>query len=207
GYVETAKKVKVTAQAAGKSLAQRIPAHALVYLRNVSKAYVAVIPGAEIFVDSTFDCLEEVVNENSEEASAIVLQTLQEVQSVVNTKQEGLPAATEIVTILKKHLGELHAVGRMGSDTFGSWLEKVPGVGQKLEELRAQAESHVSEINLYDQHCADIVLKARTMAHEARQGSPGETLKQVSSFLKEKTSAWHRKESSTDGLVREESSK
>lgn len=190
GYVETAKKVKVTAQAAGKSLAQRIPAHALVYLRNVSKAYVAVIPGAEIFVDSTFDCLEEVVNGNSEEASAIVLQTLQEVQSVVNTKQEGLPAATEIVTILKKHLGELHVVGRMGSDTVGSWLEKVPGVGQKLEELRAQAESH-----------------ARTMAHEARQGSPGETLKQAFSFLKEKTSVWHRKESSTDGLVREESSK
>ncbi|KAF8070319.1 hypothetical protein FPV67DRAFT_1779711 [Lyophyllum atratum] len=138
--VETTKRTKAYVEEAKQSLSKRLPTRAAEYLRKISKAYVAGIPGAEILVDSAFDSLEEVAEANSEEANAMANKTLEEIQRIVDNNKEGPQAALELMAVLRQRLGELQAYG---TRVRAPLLNKVPAakekLGEGLEELRALA--------------------------------------------------------------------
>lgn len=79
------------------------PNEAIQYLRNISKTYVAIIPGAGKYVDKTFDELDELSQSHGQEVQEIVSKAASEVQETIEVRSgfslEGflIPLETRVI--------------------------------------------------------------------------------------------------------------
>lgn len=83
--VDSARSVKSGVVSAKNQLVEKTPSpnEAITYLRNISKSYVALVPGASKYVDKTFDSLDELSQTHGEEVNAIVSKAVSELQDTI----------------------------------------------------------------------------------------------------------------------------
>jgi len=118
---------------------------ALAYLRNAAKSYVAIVPGAGIFVDSAFDSVDEVFDAHQEEASAITQRAYDEIRAITRRNDDSLETSVKVTDVLRRYLVDLHGLGmKAGGSVVNPMWEKYPGAKEKLDgafdELRRLAE-------------------------------------------------------------------
>lgn len=146
--VDAAQRAKFFLQETKQSLLDKKNSNkALLYLRKVAKSYVAIVPGADMFVDQAFDSVDEIVDAHAEEATAITNSAYAEIQDIMKNggEEQSLAKAIRVMDVLKRRLGEIQALGvKVGGDTLGPLLEKFPEVrgkiGAELEELQNLAK-------------------------------------------------------------------
>ncbi|EIN11727.1 hypothetical protein PUNSTDRAFT_50612 [Punctularia strigosozonata HHB-11173 SS5] len=130
------------------------PSKALQKLRQVAHSYVALIPGAAAYVDSTFDVFDQVAETHGDEADRIASEAYAEIEKVI--KEKGGPtnvdaaAAWKIVDVLRRKMAELGELAKSaGQSAIGPILDKHPELRDKIgggyEQLRALAESQGGE--------------------------------------------------------------
>ncbi|KAG6820523.1 hypothetical protein H0H93_015996 [Arthromyces matolae] len=133
--VDATRRVKAYAENAKADLTGKVQEHILQALRRTSKAYVSVVPGADILVDVAFDSLGDVLETHRAEVDRIGAQALVEIQKAVEGTKDGMQAALEVMGILKTRLYEIQNLGGKGArDPLGPMFEKVPGEIQALAD-------------------------------------------------------------------------
>lgn len=130
------------------------PSKALQKLRQVAHSYVALIPGAEAWVDSTFDVFDKVAETHGDEADRIASEAYAEIEKVIKDKggatNVDAGAAWKIVDVLRRKMAELGELAKgAGQTAIGPILDKHPEVRDKIgggyDQLRSLAESHGGE--------------------------------------------------------------
>ena len=80
-------------------------------LLQEAKTYIAVLPNADVVVDSVFSSVKDVVDSRAEEANIIAAQASQEIQDIVQRGDKGsVVGALKIVGVLKRCAGQLLAL-------------------------------------------------------------------------------------------------
>lgn len=133
--VQTSKDVKAYLQstrdsvvAKAKETAQN-PSQALAYLRSVAKSYAGVIPGAQGYVDKTFDELDALHDEHGSEMDKILSETTGELHRVASEGGADTKTATQVYEVLSSSIKKLQELGKKaGSDM----LERNPAIKEKL---------------------------------------------------------------------------
>jgi hypothetical protein len=135
--VDAAKRFRVYFDKSGLSLADGNKAStnvALAYLRKAAKSYMAVVPGAALYVDSAFDSLDEIFEAHEVEASIITQRAFNEIQAITRKGGDSLQTAGEVAAVLKKYLIDLHGLGtKAGGDVVNAMGQKYPGAKEKLD--------------------------------------------------------------------------
>ncbi|KAI0655905.1 hypothetical protein C8Q70DRAFT_1016263 [Cubamyces menziesii] len=139
--------------------APKSPNEALDYLRDVSRSYLVVIPGARPHVDAVFDTIDQLRDTHGEEVNRIVSDGYEEVRVVVKDSESALDVATamKVFDVLRKRSAQLQELGeKAGKDAFGSLSQKYPQISEKLgggyDELKRLAEAKGPEAKkLYDE--------------------------------------------------------
>jgi hypothetical protein len=119
---------------------------AFAYLRKAAKSYVAIVPGAESYVDSMFDSVDEVFDAHQEEASVITQRAYDEIQTITRQNNDSLQTAVDVMGVLKKYLIDLHGLGmKAGENVLSPMWDRYPAAKEKLDgafdELRRRAEN------------------------------------------------------------------
>ena len=133
-------------QKSGQSLKGKASGNAaLAYLRNAAKSYVVIVPGAESYVDSAFDSVDEVFDAHQEEASVITQRAYNEVRAITQQKGDSRQTAVNVMTVLKRYLIDLHELGmKAGGDAISPMWNKYPATKEKLDgafdEMKRLAE-------------------------------------------------------------------
>jgi hypothetical protein len=104
-------------------------AQILLVLRDLTKLYVAPIPGASGLVDLAFNEIEKVVDAHKDEARAILITTFNEVKAAVKARgEDSKGAGWDILAILRDRLGQIQALASAASqDKIGPLFERIPG--------------------------------------------------------------------------------
>lgn len=114
-----------------------------------------MIPGAGSYVDTTFDSLDKIVAEHSEEATDITQKAYDDIQKIVNENsgknggdltKTGPDVAFKVLEVLRKSTAELYELGKKaGGHAVDEVLEKNPQLKEKLgggyEQLKSLVES------------------------------------------------------------------
>ncbi|KAG5722997.1 hypothetical protein E4T56_gene16682 [Termitomyces sp. T112] len=125
--VENLKTSNCVAEDVKKGFAKNFEGGVMESLRKTVKAYVAVVPGAEILIDTAFDSLGDIVGQHREEVDLIVTKALEEVQRLARNGTDGIQTALAMMDILKVHLSEIQALGAKTRNTVEPLLERAQG--------------------------------------------------------------------------------
>lgn len=130
------------------------PNQLLQYLRNIARSYIAVVPGMNSYVDTTFDALEKIAQEHYDEASKITQGAYDDIQKIVqesnnkngDLKDVGPAAAFKVLEVLRRRTEELYALGKKaGGSALNEVMESNPQlrevIGSGYEQLRELVES------------------------------------------------------------------
>lgn len=172
--VDASKAASTYYQQAKAKVAEKAPnnaTEALNYLRDISRSYLGIIPGARQHVDAAFDVIDDLHEEHGEEVDKIVSGGYDEIRAIVKDKRSGadFETAMKIFDVLRRRSAELEELGkRAGKDAFGSLAEKYPQVAQKLggsyDELRSLAKAQGPEAKkLYDETRQQVRSKHRSV--------------------------------------------
>ncbi|KAF5345811.1 hypothetical protein D9756_010874 [Leucocoprinus leucothites] len=118
------------ASAEGRASAQpETNAQITAALRQIVKAHVAAIPGANLVVDIAFNEIDKFLYTKKDDVHVILISTLKDVQEAVNRAGEDTKAAAwSILAILRKKLAEIQVTASAaGQDTIGPIFERLPG--------------------------------------------------------------------------------
>ena len=131
-------------QARDRLATDKIPSHALNYLREAAKAYVAYIPGAGFLVDRTFDRLDETVDAHAEEANAIIGQAYTDIVQIVQQggNRHETFSVLEILSVCRRLVKELGALGLKAGQPLAERLE----LDKKMAAVSASASSLVETV-------------------------------------------------------------
>lgn len=118
------------------------PNEALSYLRGVARSYASAIPGAQSYVDTTFESLEELSETHGEKMTEIVNKARDELLNIVQKGGADIQTASAVYDVLRRTVKELQELSlQMGGD----FLEKHPKlkerVGGGYTELKKLAET------------------------------------------------------------------
>ncbi|KAG6920100.1 hypothetical protein DXG01_010168 [Tephrocybe rancida] len=144
--IDTSRRFKIYAEDANKGVSIRFRGHVLELLRKTAKAYLAVIPGAEIFVDTAFDSLGDVLEKHGPEVERIAAKALDEIRKIAGDTENGLQAALKIMEVLRVRLVEIQALTKKIGDDLAPVAERAPEEIQLLaERLGPEAKRVVDE--------------------------------------------------------------
>ncbi|KAL4252629.1 hypothetical protein ABKN59_005293 [Abortiporus biennis] len=160
--VEASKAVKAYYDQTKQTLKDKSPkstSEALAFLRNITKSYAGVVPGAQGYVDSTFDTLEELHETHGDEVNKILNKTYTDIQAIIEDEKSGMDVetATRISGVLKTTVSELQKISKdVGKDAFSALEGKYPQLAEKLgtgyRELKQMAEKSGPEAKkLYEE--------------------------------------------------------
>ncbi|KZT08410.1 uncharacterized protein LAESUDRAFT_723926 [Laetiporus sulphureus 93-53] len=148
--VDATKAARAYYQQTKRTIAEKAPKNPneiIQFLRQTTKSYTGIIPGASSYVDSTFDALDELHETHGPEVNRILQQGYDEIKSILREKNAGMNPETsmKVMSVLSQRIGELEELGKKaGQDTFKALSDRYPEVGEKLgggyEELRRMAE-------------------------------------------------------------------
>ncbi|KAF8309267.1 hypothetical protein DL93DRAFT_2158473 [Clavulina sp. PMI_390] len=145
--VNSARSVKDSFVSAKDSFVNSTPApnEAIQYLRDFTKRYVAIIPGASGYVDKTFDELDKLSQSHGPEVQKLVEDTTRELKDAVQGGQVDLPTAQKVVSILTKRGEQLtQLAAKASSGSIQKLLDEHPEVKEKLgkgwDDLKNLAE-------------------------------------------------------------------
>jgi hypothetical protein len=149
-YVEMGRNAKeMMLKMTARSVTERARRRPIEALKNISKSFVAVIPGTSYLIDVMFDRLDESIDVHSEEVNAIAVGALDEINSVIGeTGSSGYrdsKTALKVFDILKRTIGKLSDVSlRVGGHALEPLMDKYPVVQEKIgdsyEQMRALSE-------------------------------------------------------------------
>ncbi|TFK44541.1 hypothetical protein BDQ12DRAFT_717682 [Crucibulum laeve] len=114
----------------------------LVYLRQASKAYVSILPGAGIYVDKVFDSVDQVVAAHSDETREIAIDTFNQIQAIIQEHDKSsLQTAFKVMSVLKKQAPRLQALSaKVGGDALTPIIERYPGWKENVTAGVAQLQ-------------------------------------------------------------------
>ncbi|KAG6862329.1 hypothetical protein C0995_016027 [Termitomyces sp. Mi166 len=136
--VETSKRVRNYAEEAKKGFAENFRGRVIELLRKTAKAYVAVVPGAEVLVDTAFDSLEGVIKQHREEVDRIAAKALEEIQKLVENGMNGIQTALAVLDILRIRLGTPSVLRTI--EEKAAWLRRPSGGGVTSSTPETQNE-------------------------------------------------------------------
>lgn len=102
---------------------------ALAYLRSVAKSYAGVIPGAQGYVDKTFDELDVLHDEHGPEMDKILSEATGELQRVASEGGADTKTATRVYEVLSNSIKKMQDLGKKASSDL---LERNPAIKEKL---------------------------------------------------------------------------
>lgn len=118
------------------------PNEALNYLRGVARSYASAIPGAQSYIDTTFDSLEELSETHGEKMTEIVSKARDELANIVQKGGADVQTAASVYDVLRRTVKELQ---ELGLQVGGDFLEKHPKVKERIgggyAELKKLAET------------------------------------------------------------------
>jgi len=127
--VQTSKEVKAYLQSTKDSVvdktreAAKNPGQTLEALKGIVKSYVAFIPGSTVYVDSTFEQLEEIRESHGDEANKILQEITDDMSKAVSGGKADMTTASKVFESMRKGLLKLQELGKkVGGDA----LEKNP---------------------------------------------------------------------------------
>ncbi len=133
--VDSAKSVHQSVKSAKDAVFEKAPApnEVITYLRNITKSYAVLIPGASRYIDASFDAIDELHQTHKEEVEAIVNKTYNEIKKTVQGGGMDTKTAAQIFSILKTQSTELGELAKkVGGDIIGPVLDKHPELKEKL---------------------------------------------------------------------------
>lgn len=125
-----------------ENLTKEAQGHALQYLREAAKVYVATIPFAGLLVDKAFDAMGDLVLPHSEEATAIIWRAYDDISAIIQEKgnEHRTDGAWRIISVTRRLLKELTALGFKAGQP----------ISDKLELERRAADARVRASTTYD---------------------------------------------------------
>lgn len=147
--VSTSQSVQASVKSAKDRLLQQAPEspnQAIEYLRSVSKSYIAIIPGAGYYVDSTFDTIDELSKTHGDEVNEIVKGAIDDLKAIGKKGGADIETASKVLDVLRRRGEQLAKLAaQAGEDVLGPILEKHPEVKEKIgggwEQLSELAKS------------------------------------------------------------------
>ncbi|KZO94291.1 hypothetical protein CALVIDRAFT_484378, partial [Calocera viscosa TUFC12733] len=138
--IATAKRLRDGAVQAKDKAFEKVPStnEALNYLRQTARAYAVLIPGGTVYVDTTFDNLEEARRTHGQEVDGIVKAAYEEIKRIVDAGGADFDTAQKVARVLSRRGKELAEVAKKAS---GDLLDKYPGARDKLGAAYAQLET------------------------------------------------------------------
>ncbi|KAH7100201.1 hypothetical protein BKA62DRAFT_707096 [Auriculariales sp. MPI-PUGE-AT-0066] len=186
GYVNAANKAqkyaKQTKDNITSAVANAKPADALGSLRSVVKSYSGFIPGADSYVDATFDDLQRIVDNHGDKATDIVTKAYNEARDVVSKGQLDADTATKLASVLSKRFRELQELGvKAGEDVLDAHPEVKEKLGGGYDQLKKLANEKGPEAKKAFEEVQSQVKDI------LKNGPTPENLDKIRKLLQEKT--------------------
>ena len=145
--VQASKEVKAYLQSTKDAVVQKAkesannPSAALEHLRSITRSYVAFIPGASGYVDTTFDQLNELRESHGDEVDSVVKEITSDISRIASEGSADFATAAKVYDVLRNGVSKLQ---ELGAKVGGDLLEKNPQVKEKLgagyDQLKSLAE-------------------------------------------------------------------
>jgi hypothetical protein len=122
------------------------PNQAIQWLRQTANSYTGFIPGAQQYVDTTFDELDKISKDHNDEVNKIVQNTYNELKDITQKQGasvEGIVRAWQVVQSAAKEIGSL--AGDVGKDIINRHPEVKEKFGGRFDELRRMGDQYGPE--------------------------------------------------------------
>ncbi|KAL2815254.1 hypothetical protein BDW59DRAFT_177694 [Aspergillus cavernicola] len=144
------------------------PDKALQWLRDTTKSYAALIPGARGPIDTAFDDLDKIKEKHGAEFDAIVRDAYGEMKDLSQKGGANVDTALQALHILQKHLNRLLD---LSGDAAGDILDNHPKlrekVGGSFDQLKAMGDAYgpqaKEEVNQTWEQITGIVKRGASM--------------------------------------------
>lgn len=129
--VQTANQTEAYFKEAKKKVAQKTPEpdEAFGWLRDTAKSYASFIPGAKGYVDTAFDDLEHIRQNQGKEFDEIIRDVYNELRDVSKKGGFDVDTAFKVRDVLEKHVKRLY---ELAGDSAGDILDNHPELRTKV---------------------------------------------------------------------------
>ncbi|KAL5387126.1 hypothetical protein DPSP01_003736 [Paraphaeosphaeria sporulosa] len=122
------------------------PNEALDWLRDASKSYAVLIPGASGYIDTAFKDLDDIRSKHGDEVDNIVREAYSELQGVAKNGDISILTAKRAWDIIVKHLGR---IGDLAGDSAQQIMDNHPQlkekVGGNIDKLKEYGDKYGPE--------------------------------------------------------------
>jgi len=174
--VQTSKEVKAYLQSTRDSVVEKTrqaaknPSQALDALKGIVKSYTAFIPGSSIYVDSTFEQLEDLKEAHGDEANKVLQEITDEMSKAVSDGKADATTAAKVFDSMRKGIIKLQDLGKkVGGDA----LEKNPKAKEMLSGGFGQLMNLAGKGDQEARKAFDAI-NERLQAIEKFQGNSGQ---------------------------------
>ena len=122
------------------------PNEAVQWLRQTASGYAGLIPGAQQYVDGTFDELDKISRDHKDEVNKIVQGTYKDLSSVAKSEGASIAGVMQAWQILQSAAAE---IGELAKDVGQDVLKRNPEIeekfGGKFKELKQMGDQYGPE--------------------------------------------------------------